>query len=111
MDCANCKISIPQSVIEDQDDYKKPLLYTVCHRCINTCSDCGQDVGFSKSSIVSEYECSFCGHQSCRSCSINLSCSECGIISCESCIDGNNSGGCKHLVMKLNTLRRRLSKS
>ena len=109
MNCANCNVPIPQSDVGNQDDHKKLLFYTVCNRCINTCSECGQDVGFSKSSRVSEYECSFCAHQSCRSCSINLSCNECGIIACESCIEDCNSGGCIHLVVKLNLLRRELS--
>ncbi len=110
MNCANCNVVIPQCVIDNQDDYKKTLFYTVCYRCMNTCGECGQDIGFSKSSIVSDYECSFCCHQSCRSCLINLMCEECGITACESCIDNDNIGGCTHLEVKLNSLRRLLSK-
>ena len=109
--CAICDKHISQKMIELQDDSKKKWFHSVCILCVNTCSECGQDVGMSKSSTLSDSECTFCYHQNCRSCGINLKCSRHNITVCENCIDADEEKEiCICLKYKLLGLRKKMDK-
>ena len=103
MKCDNCNKSIQSYSINPHTLFDK-LFYNTCVECTPTCSQCGQDNGYTKyQSIISDNECHFCCHYNCKSCGINLECKKCGIISCEYCIM-NNKEVCFCLRKKLNAI-------
>ena len=99
--CDYCNRHITKRLLEDQDDYNAPFFMTLCSKCINTCNECGCDVGFLSSSLLSSIECSFCEHNNCRSCGINVQC-DCGCeeVACEDCWDNIEPKLCIHLKKK-----------
>ena len=87
--CSNCKNIVCRNILLLQNDSKQRLFHTLCIQCMNTCSECGGDIGISKSSnLISNEECAICDHQNCRSCGLNLRCNKHDITICEHCIDG-----------------------
>jgi hypothetical protein len=104
--CDNCNRRVTKRVLEDQDDYNAPFFMTLCIKCINTCNDCGCDVGYPSHSLLSGFECSFCDHNSCRSCGINIQC-DCGCeeVACEDCSDTMGMSLCAHLKKKFIMLK------
>ena len=85
--CANCSNNICANMTFLQNNSKKDVFYSLCSLCINTCSNCGDDIGMSKSNLVSDEECTVCGHQNCRSCGLNIKCTKLNVTVCEDCID------------------------
>ena len=111
MNCANCNKKICKTMIGLQDDCRKKWFHSVCIQCVNTCSECGEDIGMSKSSTMSENECTICYHQSCRSCGINLRCDKHEITVWENCIDADEEEEiCICLKYKLLGLRKQMEK-
>ena len=106
--CSNCKNIVCRNILLLQNDSKQRLFHTLCIQCMNTCSECGGDIGISKSSnLISNEECAICDHQNCRSCGLNLRCNKHDITICEHCIDGTPKFEiCNCLKYKLHHLRK-----
>ena len=109
LDCASCNKPICKKMIGLQDDCKKKWFHSICILCVNTCSECGEDVGMSNSNTISDSECTLCYHQSCRSCGINLKWNKHNVTVCENCIDNDKEKEiCICLKYKLLGLRNKM---
>ena len=108
MNCDNCNKSICEKMRRIQNDCKKEMFFTLCIQCVNTCSKCGDDIGVAKCKMISDNECTYCGHHSCRSCGINLQCNKQQITVCEECIDNRNNIMCNCLKYKLEGMRKKM---
>ena len=98
LSCQNCGKNKNKS--EDTD---RNAFYFTCVKCLNTCWQCGQDIGYLKEhqkESITYTSCSFCDHDTCKSCGVNFWCSDCGNSICEDCIkSGKGCNNCD-IVMK-----------
>ena len=103
MKCDNCNKDMNTYSTKPYSIYDE-LFFNTCLECTPTCSECGQDNGYSKNPrIISENDCDFCFHINCKSCGINLDCKNCGLTACEYCIT-NDEKVCNCLTKKLNRI-------
>ncbi len=103
--CDNCGVQYELSHEINLMDENEHLFYKTCIECTPTCSDCGQNLGYSKSTLISSDRCDVCEKESCRSCGINVKCDNCGTSACESCIDSGEENICECMVEILKVLR------
>ena len=106
MNCDNCNRDIIYTGYHLKCDRYKALFFTLCHKCTNTCSCCGQDIGFSKSFGISNKQCDYCDKDSCRSCGVNIECRSCGMTVCEGCFDERHDDICISLKKKMKKLKK-----
>ena len=85
---SNCNVC--SRVVKGRDSTESYAFVEVCKNCINTCWQCGGDVGWLNPKMItidSNNECEKCHeHVGCKSCGINITCKECKMVICNSCI-------------------------
>ena len=103
---SNCNVC--SRVVKGRDTTESYAFVEVCKNCINTCWQCGGDVGWLHPKMItidSNNECEKCEHVGCKSCGINITCKECKMVICNSCIDDGK--GCIRCRKTMRSLRKK----
>ena len=94
--CCNCGVLYYQH--SDVHKQYGLLFHSTCPSCIQTCSECGQEIGYAKETALVSYEaCQICQKETCMNCGINVHCPMCDIVACENCVEDGNESICKRV--------------
>ena len=77
------------------------LFYHTCKVCTQTCSECGEEIGYCiDSQYITAKICDICGKEPCMSCGVTVFCHFCQMTCCVNCIDDEKKGVCEFMMEK-----------
>ena len=83
--CANCDCVFLQQKMHHVQ--YRDMFYDTCNCCVQTCSLCGDDVGYLRNeNLISNKTCDLCGKEPCKSCGVTIYCDSCEYCCCEACM-------------------------